>query len=127
MAVRTRTLAICYTVLELLMMIGGQQDGVAHLAHLGGVLGGYLYLKILCGPSLAWDPLRRKARPGEAPRRFRVTPEPPPSAAQGGPVGSHELDALLNKVSRQGINSLSEHELARLRQAREEMRGGRNR
>ena len=34
-----------------------------------------------------------------------------------------ELDALLDKISRDGINSLSAYELARLRRAREEMRG----
>ena len=34
-----------------------------------------------------------------------------------------ELDELLDKVSHYGINSLSEYELSRLRQAREEMRG----
>ena len=35
------------------------------------------------------------------------------------------LDSLgdMDKISRYGINSLSEEELARLRQAREEMRG----
>ena len=43
----------------------------------------------------------------------------------GGRVSPRELDALLDKISREGINSLSEYELARLRQAREEMRGGR--
>ncbi len=122
--VRTRTLAICYIILEVMML--GRQDGVAHLAHLGGVLGGYLYLKILYGKSLPWDPFRSKARSGEAPRRFRVNPGPTPDFSKGGPVGSKELDALLDKVSRHGINSLSEQELARLRQAREEMRGGRN-
>lgn len=122
--VRTRTLAVCYIILEVLMM--GRQDGIAHLAHLGGVLGGYLYLKLLFRSALPWDPFRRKIRPGETPRRFRVTPEPPPDLRNDGPVGSRELDTLLDKVSRQGINSLSEQELARLRQAREEMRGGRN-
>lgn len=122
--VRTRTLAICYIILELLMM--GREDGIAHLAHLGGVFGGYLYLKILYGTTLPWDPFRRKARSDEAPRRFRVNPDSTPDFSPSGPVGSRELDALLDKVSRNGINSLSEQELARLRQAREEMRSGKN-
>lgn len=120
--VRTRTLAICYIILEVMML--GRQDGVAHLAHLGGVIGGYLYLKILYGKALPWDLFRGRTRSGETPRRFRVNPGPTPDFSKNGPVGSKELDALLDKVSRQGINSLSEQELARLRQAREEMRGG---
>ena len=126
MPVRTCTLAVCYIILEVLMLVGGMERQVAHLAHLGGVLGGYIYLKVLFGSALPWDPLRRRPRPGEAPRRFRVTPDPGPRDGADGPVGSKELDALLDKVSRYGINSLSEHELGRLRQAREEMRGDRN-
>lgn len=33
----------------------------------------------------------------------------PPRNFKGGPVGSKELDELLDKVSKYGINSLSEH------------------
>ena len=40
---------------------------------------------------------------------------------------AEELDALLDKLSRGGINSLSEAELARLRQAREQMKQDRER
>ena len=42
----------------------------------------------------------------------------------GSSVSPAELDALLDKISREGINSLSEYELGRLKRAREEMRGG---
>ena len=124
---RTRTLVVCYTVLEVILL-ARNNDGIAHLAHLGGVIGGYLYMKLLYGNRLAWDPFRRK--PATWHPQFRGgAPEPPRGGAEnvarpGGPVGSRELDALLDKVSRYGINSLSEHELSRLRQAREEMRGG---
>ncbi len=125
---KTRTLVVCYTILEVLLL-ARNNDGIAHLAHLGGVIGGYLYMKLLYGNRLAWDPFRR--RPAAWRPQFRGgAPEPPPvggagnAAQRGGPVGARELDALLDKVSRYGINSLSEYELARLRQAREEMRGG---
>ena len=125
---KTRTLVICYTILEVILL-ANNKDGIAHLAHLGGVIGGYLYMKLLYGNRLAWDPFRR--RPAAWRPQFRGgAPEPPPvggagnAAQRGGPVGARELDALLDKVSRYGINSLSEYELARLRQAREEMRGG---
>ena len=66
---------------------------------------------------IVWDIFRKRVRnvPFEAP------PEEGPRKT--GRVTSDELDALLDKISRYGINSLSEHELARLRQAREEMRG----
>lgn len=126
---KTRTLVICYTVLEVILLSSGRMQGIAHLAHLGGAIGGYLYLKLSFGNRLAWDPFRRG--PATWRPQFRGgNPEPPPgggagsAARPGGPVGARELDALLDKVSRYGINSLSEYELARLRQAREEMRGG---
>ena len=117
-----------YTILEIILEVSGGQSGIAHLAHLGGFLGGYCFLKVLFGSSLPWDPFRHRVRPGEWKRppawgdAARPSAEPPPA---GGPVSPRELDALLDKISREGINSLSEHELARLRQAREEMRGGR--
>ncbi|MBS1371974.1 MAG: rhomboid family intramembrane serine protease [Lentisphaeria bacterium] len=123
---KTRTLVICYTIIEIVLLSTGRTDGIAHLAHLGGAIGGYLYMRILYGSRLPWDPFRRK--PAAWRPQFRVNPNPPPSGPQGGaggPVGSHELDALLDKVSKYGINSLSEYELSRLRRAREEMRGGR--
>ena len=126
---KTRTLVVCYTILEVILLSSGRMDGIAHLAHLGGAIGGYLYLKLTCGNRFAWDPFRR--RPAGWQPQFRGgSPEPPPgtgagnAARPGGPVGARELDALLDKVSRHGINSLSEYELSRLRQAREEMRGG---
>lgn len=125
---KTATLVICYTILEIILEMTGGQSGIAHLAYLGGFLGGYCFLKALFGSSLPWDPFRHRVRPGEWKRppawgdAARPSAEPPPA---GGPVSPRELDALLDKISREGINSLSEHELARLRQAREEMRGGR--
>ena len=77
-----------------------------------------------------WDPLsflgklpndRRSSRPASPPRGWTVrddTYAPPPT----GRVSQKELDALLDKLSRGGVNSLSEAELERLRQAREQMR-----
>lgn len=42
---RARTLAIGYAVISLLSGASGSPDGIAHFAHLGGMLVGYLYLK----------------------------------------------------------------------------------
>jgi membrane associated rhomboid family serine protease len=41
---RARTFAIVYAVIELVLGIAGS-SGVAHFAHLGGMLGGYLLLR----------------------------------------------------------------------------------
>jgi membrane associated rhomboid family serine protease len=43
--VSARTLAIGYGVLELALGVTGTQAGVAHFAHLGGMLGAWLYIR----------------------------------------------------------------------------------
>ena len=42
---RARTLVILYAVLELVLGVTGTAAGVAHFAHLGGMLGGYLMIR----------------------------------------------------------------------------------
>jgi len=43
--IRARTLVIVYAVLELFLGVTGTAAGVAHFAHLGGMLGGYLMIR----------------------------------------------------------------------------------
>lgn len=116
--IKASTLVIVFAVIEIVseLQAGGN---IAHLAHLGGFLGAYVYLKIIFGNRLPWDVfgfLRHKSRPGED--------EPGPQVWRTGntPVSQRELDMLLDKISRQGINSLTPQEMDRLRKAREEMR-----
>ena len=117
--IKTSTLIVCYTILEMILL--SAQSNVAHLAHLGGFLGGYLTIKLMLGGNVAWDPLRRRRKNiwQRAAAAERPAQEYRPSDT---PVSQRELDALLDKISRTGINSLSPQELARLKQAREEMR-----
>jgi rhomboid family protein len=42
---KARTLVIGYGVLELVFGVTGTQEGVAHFAHLGGMLGGFLMIR----------------------------------------------------------------------------------
>ncbi len=42
---RARTFVILYAVIELFLGVTGTQEGVAHFAHLGGMIGGYLLLR----------------------------------------------------------------------------------
>lgn len=114
---KTTSMVICFAIIEIILQLTGSQAGVAHLAHLGGLVGGYLFIRLGFPRQVVWDIFRKQVR--DVPRS-----EPPPEGPRRtGRVSSAELDALLDKVSRYGINALSEHELARLRQAREEMRG----
>lgn len=129
---KTSTMVICYTVIELVSEMGGARDGIAHLAHLGGFLGGYLAVRFLYPGRTPWDPLRfltGGARPAARSYRSREYREPSPlkefdrrSGDGSRPVTQKELDYLLDKIASAGINSLSDDELARLRQAREQMK-----
>lgn len=121
---KTTTLVICYTVLELLYSFGQSSSNIAHLAHLGGFLGGYIVMLIMFGKNLPWDPLRKIFR--SIPKTEFKIPTPKStskSSSTNSRVTSQELDALLNKLSSSGINSLTEYELERLRKARRQMRG----
>ncbi len=117
--IKAKTLVIVYACYEIFSELVTYSD-VAHLAHLGGIVGGYIYLRMVFGTRLPWDIfrfIRSTPRPGESDyaesRRSWRNPS--------GPVSQRELDALLDKISRSGINSLTPDEMARLRQAREEM------
>ena len=63
---RARTLVIIYAVLELLLGLNGRQPGVAHFAHLGGMLFGWLLIRY-------WRRPRPPKRPGpRKPRHLRI-------------------------------------------------------
>ncbi|MBQ4314149.1 MAG: rhomboid family intramembrane serine protease [Lentisphaeria bacterium] len=124
--IKITTMVICYTILNFLMSVGDAGNSISYLAHLAGFIGGYILMKLIAPDCVLWDPLKLKNRSGKT-----QTPPPPkkpvfrrkPESDSSTPVSNAELDMLLDKISREGINSLSEHELARLRQARKEMRG----
>ena len=145
--IKLRTMAIVFFALEVVMELSGGQAGVANLVHIVGFIGGYLFIKFFFRREMLWDPLaalggRRGYRPppnrnsgsGDASgwtyhRRPDREPDYGPNFStdsnfgfNGTRVSQRELDYLLDKISRTGINSLTEQELQRLKQAREEMR-----
>jgi len=46
---RARTFVFVYAALELFLGVSGSQSGVAHFAHLGGMIGGFIMLRYLSG------------------------------------------------------------------------------
>ena len=128
--IKLRTMAIILFVLNIMSHLGGAGGNVAYLAHIGGFIGGMLLMRFAYSRYVQWDPL---AFLGKLPNDRKVHRQPPPpegwtirnetyAPPPTGRVSQKELDALLDKLSRGGVNSLSEAELARLRQAREQMR-----
>lgn len=105
---------------------GAGGSGVAHLAHLGGALGAFGYLKSPWAPS-PWGEKPKRRRP----RQWRVlssstaeTPRKDATAAEGAPPSSAEIhrsldevDRILDKISSQGLESLTADERRMLDEA----------
>ncbi len=109
--VEARILVILMTVLALLGGIGVGGAGIAHFAHLGGFVGGWLYL--------------RAAEARAAATAFRVVAAPPVSSrpdvvarwrridrAALHPINAAEVERVLSKLEADGPQSLSEDERA---------------
>lgn len=120
---KLKTFAIVFGILEVFFELTGTQRGVAHLAHLGGFLGGYLYIRLLYKNEV-WDVfsfLKSKSKKGG----LYSMNNPPPGWNVTEKVSQAELDRILDKMSLGGINSLTELEMETLRKAREQMRADR--
>jgi len=113
--IRARTLVIALLAFDLAMALFNRGDGTAHIAHLGGAAFGYLFFRFqrLAGPAglprpraveravMVQSISRESARadtPVPRPRR-RAEPERDPVTV--------ETDRLLDKISGQGIASLT--------------------
>jgi membrane associated rhomboid family serine protease len=106
--VEARWLVIITTVMSLVSGLGGSRSGVADFAHLGGYLGGFLYLLFL------------ERRQGA--RRFKreAMAAPPVDALEGSwkkvnrdsihAVNRDEVNRILDKISASGLKSLTPQE-----------------
>jgi len=114
--IEARWMVVLMTGFSLWAGFGGTRDGVAHFAHLGGFLGGFLYLK--------WMDWRSPARRFK--QKAQAVPPPPRDPDQAlerwkrirrediHPVNRDEVDRLLDKISREGVKSLTPDERALL-------------
>ena len=133
-----RIFVLLYAGLDLVMGVMNTNDGVAHFAHLGGALGGWLLLRF-------GAPLFRlvDGQSGAMPRGLRdedavdveyrdvprqrvrydyknetATVPPPPVrtmtptrfVVDGEPITQESIDEILDKISQVGYHSLTEHE-----------------
>ena len=132
--IKLKTMVIVYAVLEILN--SGKLDNIAHLAHLGGFVGAYLYLIIFCKRDVVWSLKDLFKGIGGASRRKTFDRNGPSGGNSGGAAGNgaagspqphithvtqQEVDRLLDKISEHGINSLTDYERAELQFFREQM------
>jgi membrane associated rhomboid family serine protease len=134
--VRAKYLVTVWIGLEVLNGVLGTENGVAHFAHLGGAAIGFMYMAI----DLGWIPLREwtisfkgeESLPFSGASRARKVGEEVRDAkfydiSTGRPVdrkdevGQDVIDAILDKISTGGYQSLSEEEKRILNEASRRM------
>jgi membrane associated rhomboid family serine protease len=115
--VKAKWLIAVFAGVTLLSIASTTRDGIAHLAHLGGFVAAFLYLKLDLARRFRFDTLKR--RTGRS--RIRVVDSPARRTGfarrDGGAGGAgqegallDEVDRVLDKIGREGIASLSEAE-----------------
>lgn len=105
-------------VVSLFSAFGGADGGIAHFAHLGGIVAGFFYLKSDWRPGQAMGGKGRKVRV----RRMAIVPrEVPPRKIETQVQGSadisegevrvlDEVDRILDKISAEGMSALTPKE-----------------
>ena len=114
-----RWLVLILFVFELLVI--GSRDGVAHFAHVGGAITGWLYLRFdlrdRLGLASRLDPVSSWRRW----RRPRLTVHPGGSGgrrtARSRGADEAEVDRILDKISTSGLESLTSEESRTLQEA----------
>lgn len=88
--------------IEVLMSVAGDPNGVAHVAHLGGAAFGFLFFKGAPVWQKSLHKIRRRSARRHHLRELRVRAK---------------VDALLDKISKQGLDALTDGEKAFLKKA----------
>ena len=113
--IRARTLVILLVgARRALLLRSTPDDGIAHLAHVGGVAFGYLFFRLQGFSRRSPHPPPRavervvmvQSGSAEPERRTPVTPARPRRRAEADPVAA-EVDRVLDKISEKGIASLT--------------------
>ena len=111
--VQVRVLVIAFTVISLWSGLGGVGGGVAHFAHLGGFLGGWLYLRMRAARSPAAQFKKQTESPGSRMGERELTTKwrrIEPTSLH--PVNRAEYDRISDKVKALGWAALTERERA---------------
>jgi membrane associated rhomboid family serine protease len=116
--VKAKWLVAFLAVMTLISSFGSPGGGIAHLAHLGGLVAGLIYLKADWRPGQLSRDLKEKARPRR--RRLAIVPREEierRAAAKGRTMSDRderkmldEVDRVLDKISEQGMSSLTAEE-----------------
>ena len=118
---KLKTFVIIYALIESFSSVTGTEGQVAHLVHLGGLIGGYFYMRYAYPKDTynVFKFLKFKTKNSSNAAHSKAASK---SWKFVKPSSSNNLDEILDKISHSGINSLSEKELETLKKARDKMR-----
>jgi membrane associated rhomboid family serine protease len=122
-SIRLKWLALIVIILDLISLTQGNVGGI--VAHMGGALTGFLYIKLLNNGTDICQPLiwlfNRRLRV-EAPKRSFKPKKSPLKLVKPGQEENKQLrlDQLLDKINDNGIDSLSPEEKAWLKKMSQE-------
>ena len=132
---KAKFILIALAVIGVLGIISND-SGIAHGAHLGGMIWGVLYILFfvqggtMSGAPPLWNRIRKRQSSGKSGRREVVTTEGDVRAYSKGDQSFNDpeediikdkIDPILDKISAQGFSSLTDEERDILEKARERM------
>lgn len=127
---KARTIVIGYAIMTVIFALGAR-DGIAHLAHLGGLIFGWMYVYNIIGvrllidgtsiphsgqKNMSWQNIRRKTRRffGPKPRVYKgQSYEDAEYYDMSSPHNTQwdsRIDDILDKMKKHGIHSLTQEE-----------------
>lgn len=108
--IKARWLVVIMTALSLFGGMGIAEPGIAHFAHLGGFLGGFLYLKFLDRTSRAAQFKKKLSSP--SPRSSDVERWAKIKREGLHEVNRAEYDRIIGKINNSGVEALTPEERA---------------
>jgi len=116
--IKAKYLAILFGLLELLMIFTSSKGNIAHFAHLGGMLFGFIYLKLIKKKYKDNNDLRdRIKRYKNNVDLHNIIPKKPNPILFDNETLKREVDRILQKININGKESLSGEELQVLHEA----------
>ena len=111
--IRAKYMALIAIAFDLAPLLTHQTTHIAHLAHLGGAALGYVYIKGLgYGTTPRWLLWLQNLKPGRSPK-----PTPRPQSRDE--FIRDAIDPILDKISREGMHSLTRRERKILESAKD--------
>ena len=127
---KIRNAVVLLIGIEMWHLLMNASNAGGNAAHLGGAAAGWFFIRrthLLTDFFDVFGPSKGKAERGRGTFPRGTGPKPPRkkiSARVGRTPSQKEIDAVLDKVRREGMHSLSEKEKGILRKATDEQRGG---